>query len=85
MYEYTCHREKRNQQLEMAHTATFFHDHFGVSFSINKFSNSQLMEIPIQTILVFLAGIIALGYLSKKYVFTTNKKNKDCSNDCNCH
>ncbi|MCF6348748.1 MAG: FeoB-associated Cys-rich membrane protein [Flavobacteriaceae bacterium] len=35
-----------------------------------------------QTILVYIALILALGFLIKKFFF--NKKKTDCNTDCDC-
>jgi Na+/melibiose symporter-like transporter len=69
--------------MEMANTSIYYYDSISIFYITNFISNTKLMELNIQNILVVTSLILAIIFLVKK--FSPKKTKGNCLNkDCGC-
>ena len=69
--------------MEMANTSICYYDNISIFYITNFISNTKLMELNIQNILVVTSLILAIIFLVRK--FSPKKTKGNCSNkDCGC-
>ena len=69
--------------MEMADTSIYYYDGIGIFYITNFISNTKLMELNIQNILVVTSLILAIIFLVRR--FSSKKTKEGCSNkDCGC-
>ena len=69
--------------MEMANTSIYYYDSISIFYITNFISNTKLMELNIQNILVVTSLILAVIFLVRR--FSPKKTKEGCSNkDCGC-